>query len=168
MLARLGSVMDVHSWLLSLGLEQYEEAFRENSIDEVLLPSLTVEDLKDIGVKNVGHRRRLLNSIAALGASTVAVNVSFQEMAERRQVSVMFSDLVGSTTLSTRMDPEDLRDVIAEYPNASQRPSARLADLCRNIWATVFWFISVIPKRTKTMPSGRFGQGFRLSKRWRV
>jgi class 3 adenylate cyclase/tetratricopeptide (TPR) repeat protein len=107
--------MDLHDWLLNLGLEQYEGAFRENSIDEALLPSLTVEDLKDIGVKNVGHRRKLLNAIAALGVFPAAVNVPFQDMAERRQVSVMFSDLVGSTTLSTLMDPEDLREIIGEY-----------------------------------------------------
>ncbi len=107
--------MDLHDWLLSLGLEQYEEAFRENSIDDALLPSLTVEDLKDIGVKNVGHRRKLLNAIAAHGSSPAAVNAPFQEGAERRQVSVMFSDLVGSTALSRRMDPEDLREVIAAY-----------------------------------------------------
>ncbi len=106
--------MDLHGWLLSLGLQQYEEAFRENSIDDALLPSLTIEDLKDIGVKNVGHRRKLLNAIAALGVPP-ALNVPFQEVAERRQVSVMFADLVGSTMLSTRMDPEDLREVIAAY-----------------------------------------------------
>ena len=110
--------MDLHGWLLGLGLEQYEEAFRENAIDDALLPSLTVEDLKDLGVKNVGHRRKLLNAIHALGASPSSVwagNASFQEVAERRQISIMFSDLVGSTALSARMDPEDLREVIAAY-----------------------------------------------------
>jgi class 3 adenylate cyclase/tetratricopeptide (TPR) repeat protein len=113
-----GSVMDLHNWLLSLGLEQYEEAFRENTIDDALLPSLTAEDLKDLGIKNVGHRRKLLNAINALGISlsSFAVgNAPFQEVAERRQVSIMFSDLVGSTALSARMDPEDLREVIAAY-----------------------------------------------------
>jgi hypothetical protein len=64
----LGQVMDLHGRLLSFGLQQYEEAFRENSIDDALLPSLTIEDLKDIGVKNVGHRRKLVNAIAALGS----------------------------------------------------------------------------------------------------
>src|SRR5262249_6227118 len=113
-----GSVMDLHGWLLSLGLEQYEEAFRENAIDDALLPSLTVDDLKDLGVKNVGHRRKLLNAIHALGTSPSSVwvgNANFQEVAERRQISIIFSDLVGSTALSARMDPEDLREIIAAY-----------------------------------------------------
>jgi class 3 adenylate cyclase/predicted ATPase len=117
---------DVGAWLRSLGLEQYEAAFRDNAIDETVLPSLTVEDLKDIGIVLVGHRRRLLEAIAALGrdanatapASAVAAPVDkavSEDNAERRQVTVMFSDLVGSTALSSRMDPEDLREVIVAY-----------------------------------------------------
>jgi class 3 adenylate cyclase/predicted ATPase len=120
--------MDVVVWLRSLGLGQYEAAFRENEIDETLLPSLTVEDLKELGVTALGHRRKLLDAIAALrteggtkGPSAdvatvpVAPSASSEDRAERRQVTVMFSDLVGSTALSARMDPEDLRDVISAY-----------------------------------------------------
>jgi class 3 adenylate cyclase/predicted ATPase len=115
--------MDLHGWLLSLGLQQYEASFRENDIDEALLPSLTAQDLKDIGVGIVGHRRKLLNAIAALSGNTVtngfervsAAELSFPDTAERRQVTVMFADLVGSTALSTRLDPEDLREVISAY-----------------------------------------------------
>jgi class 3 adenylate cyclase/predicted ATPase len=118
--------MDLHGWLLSLGLQQYEAAFRKNDIDEALLPSLTAQDLKDIGVVVVGHRRKLLNAIGALsgnadGADSAtlervsALELSFPDTAERRQVTVMFADLVGSTALSTRMDPEDLREVISAY-----------------------------------------------------
>ena len=115
--------MDLHGWLLNLGLQQYEAAFRENDVDETLLPSLTAQDLKDIGVVVVGHRRKLLNAIGALSGNSVtvpfdrvsALDASFPDTAERRQVTVMFADLVGSTALSTRMDPEDLREVIAEY-----------------------------------------------------
>jgi class 3 adenylate cyclase/energy-coupling factor transporter ATP-binding protein EcfA2 len=120
--------MDVAVWLRSLGLERYEEAFRENEISERVLPSLTQEDLKEIGVGPVGHRRMLLKAIAALRADTggnassadmatasSAPNVSPEDRAERRQVTVMFSDLVGSTALSARMDPEDLREVISSY-----------------------------------------------------
>jgi class 3 adenylate cyclase/tetratricopeptide (TPR) repeat protein len=115
--------MDLGGWLLSLGLEQYEAAFRENAIDETLLPTLTAEDLKDLGIKIVGHRRRLLNAIAVLNAkasatspdAAAAVSAQHQDTAERRQVTVVFSDLVGSTELSARMDPEDLREVIAGY-----------------------------------------------------
>jgi class 3 adenylate cyclase len=117
--------MDVGGWLRSLGLEQYEAAFRENAITETLLPSLTAEDLKDLGVGIVGHRRTLLNAVAALRAeaSTKAplsdavptIDRPAREAAERRHVTVMFSDLVGSTALSARMDPEDLREVISAY-----------------------------------------------------
>jgi class 3 adenylate cyclase/predicted ATPase len=116
-------MMDVGAWLRSLGLERYEAAFRENEIDETVLPALTAEDLKDLGVVVVGHRRKLLDAIAALRADAKAplpdvdltIDRSPKEDAERRQVTVMFSDLVGSTALSARMDPEDLREVISAY-----------------------------------------------------
>jgi class 3 adenylate cyclase len=96
-------------------------AFSKNAIDETILPSLTAEDLKDLGVAVVGHRRKLLNAIAALNAEAPAsdapaiVDRLIREDAERRQVTVMFGDLVGWTALSARMDPEDLREVITVY-----------------------------------------------------
>jgi class 3 adenylate cyclase/predicted ATPase len=109
--------MDVGDWLRQLGLKQYEPAFRENEIDESILPSLTAEDLKDLGVDLVGHRRRLLDAIAALGTEmpTVATTAAGPVDAEHRQLTVMFCDLVGSTALSSQLDPEDLRDVISAY-----------------------------------------------------
>ena len=120
--------MDVVVWLRSLGLEEYEAAFRDNKINERVLPNLTQEDLKEIGVGPVGHRRMLLEAIAALHADTghkapsadvatasTAPSAPPEDRAERRQVTVMFSDLVGSTALSARMDPEDLREVISGY-----------------------------------------------------
>ena len=119
--------MDIGGWLRSLGLERYEAAFRENEIDETVLPSLTHETLKELGVTAVGHRLKLLDAIAALrtdGATSVPpltkrprplLRLSPEDSAERRQVTVMFSDLVGSTALSARMDPEDLREVISAY-----------------------------------------------------
>src|ERR1700730_3710313 len=117
--------MDVGGWLWRLGLERYEVAFRENEIDDTVLPSLTAEDLKDLGVEIVGHRRKLLDAIAALragsNASAAPPNVlptiggSRENSAERRQVTVMFCDLVGSTELSARLDPEDLRELIGGY-----------------------------------------------------
>jgi class 3 adenylate cyclase/predicted ATPase len=117
--------MDVAEWLRALGLEQYERAFRENEIDERVLPSLTGEDLRDLGVTLVGHRRRLLDAIAALRAGTPVAAVTAasgdapaQPEAERRQLTVMFCDLVGSTALSTRHDPEDLRELISAYHRA--------------------------------------------------
>src|SRR5262245_3189966 len=112
--------MDIAAWLRGLGLEQYEAAFRDNDIDAQVLPRLTAEDLISIGVTSVGHRRRLLDAIAALGteAPPVAPDTPVQADAERRQLTVMFCDLVGSTELSARLDPEDLREVIAAYHRA--------------------------------------------------
>ena len=120
--------MNIGDWLRSLGLEKYEAVFRENEITEKVLPSLTAEDLKEIGVGPVGHRRTLLEAIAALRADATgkapsaetaappsAPSAHPEDRAERRQVTVMFSDLVGSTALSARMDPEDLREVISAY-----------------------------------------------------
>src|SRR5215813_11898735 len=123
-LRSLRAVMDVAVWLRSLGLEEYEAAFRDNKINERVLPNLTAEDLKELGVTALGHRRILLDAIAALrvdaggkatsaDAAPSAPTVSPEDRAERRQVTVMFSDLVGSTALSGRMDPEDLREVIS-------------------------------------------------------
>jgi class 3 adenylate cyclase len=97
--------------LRSLGFEQYGAAFRENAIDDTVLLSLTAADLKDLGVGLVGHRRKLLDAIGAVRADAT------KHTAERRQVTVMFSDLVGSTALAARMDPEDLREVISAYQN---------------------------------------------------
>jgi class 3 adenylate cyclase/tetratricopeptide (TPR) repeat protein len=113
--------MDVGEWLRSLGLEQYEPAFRENKVGPDLLPSLTVEDLKDLGVTLVGDRRRLLRAIAALQSAPAEESAppdarsEARAEAERRQLTVMFCDLVGSTALSARLDPEDLRAIIADY-----------------------------------------------------
>src|SRR6266436_3932294 len=112
--------MDIAEWLRDLELEQYEPAFRANEIDARVLPSLTAKDLKDLGVSLVGHRRRLLDAIAALGSPLPippppAGDGRVGAEAERRQLTVMFCDLVGSTELSSRLDPEDLREVIAAY-----------------------------------------------------
>src|SRR5271166_702170 len=116
--------MDVAAWLQGLGLERYAPAFLENRIEADILPSLTLEDLRDLGVTLVGDRRRLLDAIAALGvaistpaASAPAVTAAAPAPAdaERRQLTVMFCDLVGSTALSTRHDPEDLRELIGDY-----------------------------------------------------
>jgi class 3 adenylate cyclase/predicted ATPase len=118
--------MDLAGWLRSVGLGQYEAAFRENAIDLSVLPDLTDQDLEKLGVL-LGHRRKLLRAIAELdthqrAAGTVATAITHappRDTAERRQVTVMFSDLVGSTALSTRMDPEDLREIISAYQNCT-------------------------------------------------
>jgi class 3 adenylate cyclase len=113
--------MDVTEWLQSLGLEQYAAAFEQNHISSELLPSLTADDLKEIGVASVGHRRQMLEAIATLraepaaAADVAAPGPAAASAAERRQLTVMFCDLAGSTALSARLDPEELRDVIADY-----------------------------------------------------
>ena len=113
--------MDIDGWLRRIGLAQYAEMFRANDIDVELLGRLTNDDLKDIGVASFGHRKKLLEAIAELaGAVLVSPQPALsdpkaQDSAERRHVTVMFSDLVGSTALSAHMDPEDLREVISAY-----------------------------------------------------
>src|SRR5215472_11330058 len=115
--------MDIGGWLRGLGLERYEPVFRDNDIEGDVLPSLTAEDLKDLGINSVGHRRRLLEAIASLNksgiqAAIMPVDGGPATEAERRQLTVMFCDIVGSTELSARLDPEDLREVIAAYHSA--------------------------------------------------
>ena len=129
--------MDVAAWLRGLGLERYEAAFRDNQIDWAVLPELTSEDLREIGVVPIGHRRKLLASIAGLGATGTAASE-----AERRQLTVMFCDLVGSTELSARLDPEDLREVITAYHPQSPKSSRALTGLSPSIWAMACWLIS--------------------------
>src|SRR6266702_3368644 len=110
--------MDIADWLKGLGLAQYAAAFLENDITEAVLPKLTGEDLKDLGVATVGHRRMLLDAIAASTADSKAPDVTAtptpgpEPQAERRQLTVMFCDLVDSTALSARLDPEDMREVV--------------------------------------------------------
>jgi class 3 adenylate cyclase len=113
--------MDIAAWLRGLGLEQYAPAFRDNDVDGEVLPELTADDLISMGVTSVGHRRKLLAAIAALRsdappvAARIAPAAAVSADAERRQLTVMFCDLVGSTALAARLDPEDLREVIAAY-----------------------------------------------------
>jgi class 3 adenylate cyclase len=115
-----GVEMDVAAWLRSLGLEQYEPLLRENEIDQEVLPELTDADLEKLGVP-MGHRKRLVRAIARLNAAEQAPAAASppagerRTEAERRQLTVMFCDLVGSTALSARLDPEDLRAVISAY-----------------------------------------------------
>jgi predicted ATPase/class 3 adenylate cyclase len=116
--------MDVSIWLRDLGLENYAQAFRANDIDAEVLPRLTAEDLIALGVTSIGHRRKLLDAIALLQGGSVPaaaepVTMTVQPVdAERRQLTVLFADLVGSTELSARLDPEDMRAVIAAYQTA--------------------------------------------------
>jgi class 3 adenylate cyclase len=122
--------MDVAAWLRELDLEQYAQLFRDNDIDGEILCGMTAEDLKELGISSFGHRRRLLNAITALGGepptrdmaqpapSTTLAPIPPTIEAERRQLTVMFCDLVGSTALAASLDPEDLRAVIGAYHDA--------------------------------------------------
>jgi class 3 adenylate cyclase len=118
--------MDVGGWLRGLGLGKYEAAFLDNGIGEAVLSHLTVEDLKEIGVATVGDRRMLLAAIAALAGAKAPADVLAspskaspprgpQVSAERRPITVMFCDLVGSTGLAAKLDPEDWRNLVNAY-----------------------------------------------------
>ena len=114
-------MQQILGWLQAIGMSQYAECFAENGIDMAALPHLTDEDLKDIGVL-LGHRRKILAEIEKFSGTSLVEShpTSVEQRAqtttpERRQLTVMFCDLVGSTTLSARLDPEDLREVISAY-----------------------------------------------------
>jgi class 3 adenylate cyclase/tetratricopeptide (TPR) repeat protein len=131
--------LDIPSWLRGLGLEQYEPAFRENDVDEDVLPRLTSEDLKELGVASIGHRRKLLDAIAKLAPTYDVENGALENvdagsrqeaegdppvakapgepLVERRQLTVLFCDLVGSAALSRALDPEDMRELLRTYQN---------------------------------------------------
>jgi class 3 adenylate cyclase/predicted ATPase len=124
------ATVDVAAWLKNLGLGQYETAFRDNGIGEAVLPHLTVEDLKEIGVATVGDRRMLLAAIAALATPTSSDATAPQRSparpkkdpelsAERRPITVLFCDLVGSTAISAALDAEDWRNLVSAYLEAA-------------------------------------------------
>ena len=120
--------MDVGAWLRGLGLEDYAEAFAENGVDAALLPELSNEDLKDLGVKRLADRKTILKAIEAMGPDAEAEapapsageggGLRSEVGAERRQLTVMFVDMVGSTALSGQLDPEQLREIILAFQNA--------------------------------------------------
>jgi hypothetical protein len=124
-----GAAMDVGGWLRGLGLGQYETNFREHKIDADLLPQLTDAGLKDIGISALGDRLRLLGAIAALDSGEPVANgasppkaaaLKVERSAERRPITVMFCDLVGSTSLAAKLDPEDWRNLNAYLDEASK------------------------------------------------
>src|ERR1700729_1635524 len=123
--------MDVGEWLRGLGLGQYEATLRDNEIDDAVLSDLTDGDLEKLGVP-MGHRKRLLKAIVSLGSTETtakptnpAPTPTSPDVAERRQLTVMFCDLVGSTAMSARLDPEDMREVIRAYQDACSGAVAR-------------------------------------------
>jgi len=113
-------MQQIADWLQNIGLGQYAQRFAENDITFAILPHLTDQDLKELGITSLGHRRQLLLAIAELSSvqkdpAPPPSAAAPHDTAERRQVTVMFSDLVGSTALSARMDPEDMREIISGY-----------------------------------------------------
>ena len=163
--------MDIVVWLRSLGLGKYEAVFRENEIDETVLPSLTEEHLKQLGVTALGHRVKLLDAIAALraDASSKAPSVDAatasstpsarpEDRAERRQVTVMFSDLVGSTALSARMDPEDLREVLSTYQRCVAETVQRFGGFVAKYMGDGVLIYFGYPQAHETTQSGPFVQ----------
>jgi class 3 adenylate cyclase len=125
--------LDIAAWLRELGLERYVEAFEANDIDTAVLHSLNADDLKELGVTSLGHRKKLLEAIATLGepagrpmaAPAEAPRAATAREAERRQLTVMFVDLVGSTALAARLDPEDMREVLRAYQDTCAGVIAR-------------------------------------------
>jgi class 3 adenylate cyclase len=125
-------MQEIADWLEKLGMSEYAQLFVDNSIDDVsILRDLTDQDLKDVGVP-LGHRRKMLPAIAELSGTASAApqptaqpEPKPQDGAERRQLTVMFTDLVGSTALSTKLDPEDLRSVIGAYHKCVAETVAR-------------------------------------------
>ena len=133
--------MDVGGWLRILGLGKYEAAFRDNAIDEQVLPHLTAEDLKEIGVATVGDRRKLLAAIAELATPSPSMEprsppIAAQRpktpevSAERRPITVMFCDLVGSTSLAANLDAEDWRNFVNAYLDAASAAVTRIWRAC--------------------------------------
>ena len=127
--------MDISAWLRGLGLERYETAFRDNEIDWDALPKLSTEDLKDLGVVLGGHRRKLLEAIAALRSNVDATpeQAAAAPTAERRPLTVMFCDLVGSTALSVRLDPEDSARGYQRIPSRCRQHRRQVRRVCRQV-----------------------------------
>ena len=158
--------MDVGGWLRSLGLGQYEALFRASDIDADILPELTEIDFEKLGV-SLGHRKRLLRAISGLAtaetsaAPFAATGATPHDAAERRQLTVMFCDLVGSTPLSTRFDPEELREELRAYQNAVSAVVARYDGFVAKYMGDGCWPISAIRARMRTTPSGRCRPGWK-------
>ena len=108
--------MDIDGWLGEIGLGRYALRFRAHGVNVERLSRLTNDDLRDIGVVSLGHRKKLLRAIAALASAAESpAPATMRDAAERRQLTVMFVDLIGSTALSSRLDPEDMHEVITTY-----------------------------------------------------
>jgi class 3 adenylate cyclase len=155
---------EVSDWLEKLGMSEYAERFAENRIDLSVLPDLTDQHLKDLGIA-LGDRLKMLRAVRELSGAVLAspqpafTEAKAQDTAERRQVTVMFSDLVGSTALSARMDPEDLREVISAYQKCVAETVQRFGGFVAKYMGDGVWSISAIRRRMKMTPSEQYGRG---------
>ena len=178
--------MDIDGWLGRIGLAQYAEMFRANDIDGELLGRLTNDDLKDIGVASFGHRKKLLEAIAELGGAPAATpaprpvvqapvpatvappptSISVEAAGERRYLTVMFCDLVGSTGISAQLDAEEWRDLVGAYLDAASAAVDRNGRSCRQeARRRAHVRCSAIRSRTRTTPNARRGRRCRSSAR---
>ena len=156
--------MDIGAWLRGLGLEQYDEAFRAEAIDAEVLPELCEADLEKLGLP-LGHRKRLLKAIAALREPRGTPAGAAPSQAERRQLTVMFVDLVGSTALSARLDPEEMRELLRGYQGAVAAEIERVGRPDRQVpGRRRARPTSASRGRRRTTPSGPCGPG---SRPWR-
>ena len=160
-------MLDVSRWLADQGLGHHAEAFAENDIAGDILRELTDADLKELGL-NLGDRKRLLKAITTLDATPArdwaepaeqTTTPATPREAERRQLTVMFVDLVGSTALSARLDPEDMREVMGGYQKRSRARSRASKAMSPSSWATACWPISAGRGPMRTKPSARSGPG---------
>jgi hypothetical protein len=151
-------MQQISDWLKTLGMSEHTDRFADNDIDASILPELTDQDLEKLGV-SLAHRHKMLRAIRALGNASVAATASSalaetepnrQGNAERRQLTAMFTDLVGSTALSTKLDPEDMRSVIGPITSASRRRSLDSTGLWPSTWAMGCWYISAIRGHMRT------------------
>jgi class 3 adenylate cyclase len=151
-------MQQIADWLEKLGMSEYAERFAENGIDVSVLRYLTDQDLEKIGVL-LGHRRKMLAATAGLVGAAQAPPLTEskpQDTAERRQVTVMFSDLVGSTALSARMDPEDLREVISAYQKSVAETVQRFGGFVAKYMGDGVLVYFGYPQA----PNGRSGRGW--------
>jgi class 3 adenylate cyclase len=162
-------VEQIADWLEKLGLGQYAKLFADSDIDVSVLRHLTDQDLKDLGI-SLGHRRKIFAainegfaSVQPLAEADRAEEHVIRETSERRYVTVLFSDLVGSTALSTRLDPEDLRDVIAIYQRCVEETVRRFDGFIAKFLGDGVLVYLGIQRRTKTTRSRLSAQGLSWS-----
>jgi class 3 adenylate cyclase len=175
--------MDVGAWLRNLGLEQYEAAFHDNSVDRDILPRLTGEDLKELGVASVGHRRKLFDAISELRSATTSAAATeapapsspsgtshpargSEVAAERRPITVMFCDLVGSTSLAAKLDPEDWRNLVNAYLDEATKAVTGLGGHVLKRLGDGLMALFGYPQAQRTTPSAPFARRCRSSARW--